>query len=44
MQNAELDDKGEADEGECVKSYHEERRPSVLVSQEGAGKTRQDKN
>lgn len=27
MEDTELDDKGEADEGECVKPYQEERRP-----------------
>jgi hypothetical protein len=34
MQNAELDDKGEADEGECVKTYQEERRPERRVVSE----------
>lgn len=62
MEDAELDDEGEADKGEGVKTYQEERRPrrergcesatcaerihqpSVLVSQEGAGKTSEDEN
>jgi hypothetical protein len=34
MQNAELDDKGEADEGECVKTYQKERRPERRVVSE----------
>jgi hypothetical protein len=61
MEDAELDDKGETDEGERVKTYQEERRPreggyesvicaermhqpSILVSQESAGKTSENKN